>query len=31
MDHLGEFVSSREEALEATEHNVKTLEAIAKA
>ncbi|GAA3325139.1 hypothetical protein GCM10020331_055790 [Ectobacillus funiculus] len=32
MDHLGEFVSSREEAIEATEYNVKkTLEAIAKA
>lgn len=31
LDHLGEFVSSREEATEATEYNVKTLEAIAKA
>jgi len=30
LDHLGEFVSSREEAIEATDHNVKTLEAIAK-
>ncbi|NRD76833.1 proline dehydrogenase [Bacillus sp. BRMEA1] len=30
LDHLGEFVSSREEALEATEYNVKTLKAIAK-
>ncbi|MDN3017206.1 proline dehydrogenase [Paenibacillus sp. BSR1-1] len=31
LDHLGEFVSSREEAIEATEYNVKTLEAMAKA
>lgn len=31
MDHLGEFVSSREEAIEATDYNVRTLEAIAKA
>jgi proline dehydrogenase len=30
LDHLGEFVYTREEALEATEYNVKTLEAIAK-
>ena len=29
LDHLGEFVSSREEALEATEYNMRTLEAIA--
>ncbi|MEH7545963.1 MULTISPECIES: proline dehydrogenase [Bacillaceae] len=31
LDHLGEFVSSREEAIEATEYNIRTLEAIAKA
>jgi proline dehydrogenase len=31
LDHLGEFVSNREEALEATEYNVRTLEALAKA
>ncbi|MED5051691.1 proline dehydrogenase [Anoxybacillus rupiensis] len=31
LDHLGEFVSSREEAIEATEYNVRTLEAIHKA
>jgi proline dehydrogenase len=31
VDHLGEFVSSRDEALEATEFNVNTLESIAKA
>jgi proline dehydrogenase len=31
LDHLGEFVSSREEALEAVEYNVRTLEAIAEA
>ncbi|SHT17121.1 proline dehydrogenase, PutA [Mycobacteroides abscessus subsp. abscessus] len=30
LDHLGEFVTSREEALEATEYNVRTLEAISK-
>ncbi len=30
LDHLGEFVSSREEALEATDYNIRTLEAIAK-
>lgn len=30
LDHLGEFVSSREEAIEATDYNVRTLEAIAK-
>lgn len=30
LDHLGEFVSSRTEALEAVEYNVQTLEAIAK-
>ena len=29
LDHLGEFVTSREEAIEATVWNVKTLEAIA--
>ncbi|MGM9926895.1 MAG: proline dehydrogenase family protein [Bacillus sp. (in: firmicutes)] len=29
LDHLGEFVSSREEAIEATENNVKTLNSIA--
>ncbi|MDE5416333.1 MAG: proline dehydrogenase [Bacillaceae bacterium] len=29
LDHLGEFVDSREEALEATEYCIKTLEAIA--
>ncbi|MHC5534568.1 proline dehydrogenase [Priestia megaterium] len=28
LDHLGEFVSSREEAIEATQYNVRTLEAI---
>lgn len=28
LDHLGEFVTSRDEALEATNHNIKTLEAI---
>ena len=28
LDHLGEFVSSREEAVEATQYNVRTLEAI---
>ncbi|ANB61358.1 proline dehydrogenase family protein [Anoxybacteroides amylolyticum] len=28
LDHLGEFVSNREEALEATQYNVRTLEAI---
>lgn len=31
LDHLGEFVSSREEAVEATQYNIKTLEAIAEA
>jgi len=31
LDHLGEFVSSTEEALLATEYNVRTLEAIGKA
>ncbi len=31
LDHLGEFVSSREDAIEATEYNVRTLEAITKA
>lgn len=31
LDHLGEFVSSREEAIEATEYNIKTLESISKA
>lgn len=31
LDHLGEFVSSREDAIKATECNVRTLEAIAKA
>ncbi|RFU66869.1 proline dehydrogenase [Peribacillus saganii] len=31
LDHLGEFVSSKEEALEATDYNVKTLESIARA
>ncbi|WP_221210787.1 proline dehydrogenase family protein [Anoxybacteroides voinovskiense] len=31
LDHLGEFVSSREEALEATQYNIRTLEAIHKA
>ncbi|MQR85465.1 proline dehydrogenase [Bacillus megaterium] len=30
LDHLGEFVSSREEAIEATQYNVRTLEAIGK-
>lgn len=30
LDHLGEFVYSKEEALEATEYNVRTLEAIFK-
>ncbi|RBW67426.1 proline dehydrogenase family protein [Bacillus taeanensis] len=29
LDHLGEFVSSKQEAIEATEYNVKTLESIA--
>jgi len=29
LDHLGEFVSSREEAVEATESNIRTLEAMA--
>lgn len=29
LDHLGEFVSNREEAMEATDYNVRTLEAIA--
>ena len=29
LDHLGEFVSRKEEAIEATDNNVKTLEAIA--
>lgn len=31
LDHLGEFVSNREEAIEATEYNIRTLEAIAAA
>ncbi|GAC91693.1 proline dehydrogenase [Anoxybacillus flavithermus NBRC 109594] len=31
LDHLGEFVSSREEAIEATQYNVRTLEAIHRA
>jgi len=31
LDHLGEFVNSTEEALQATEYNVRTLEAIGKA
>lgn len=30
LDHLGEFVSSKEEAIHATEYNVRTLEAIGK-
>ena len=30
LDHLGEFVSTRDEAIEATEYNIRTLEAIAK-
>ncbi|MDM5196742.1 proline dehydrogenase [Fictibacillus enclensis] len=30
LDHLGEFVSSREEAIEATDYNVRTMEAITK-
>ncbi|MCF8888595.1 MULTISPECIES: proline dehydrogenase family protein [Priestia] len=30
LDHLGEFVSSREEAIEATQYNVRTLEAMGK-
>jgi proline dehydrogenase len=30
LDHLGEFVSSRTEAIDATIYNIKTLEAIAK-
>lgn len=30
LDHLGEFVTSREEAIEATDYNIRTLEAIAK-
>jgi proline dehydrogenase len=29
LDHLGEFISSKEEATEATEYNIKTLKAIA--
>ena len=29
LDHLGEFVSSKDEAVEATTYNIKTLEAIA--
>ncbi|BAD77173.1 hypothetical protein GK2888 [Geobacillus kaustophilus HTA426] len=28
LDHLGEFVSNREEALEATQYNIQTLEAV---
>ncbi|AEH49770.1 proline dehydrogenase family protein [Parageobacillus thermoglucosidasius] len=28
LDHLGEFVSNREEAIEATQYNIRTLEAI---
>ncbi|PDM40348.1 proline dehydrogenase [Parageobacillus yumthangensis] len=28
LDHLGEFVSNREEAMEATQYNIRTLEAI---
>jgi proline dehydrogenase len=31
LDHLGEFVCSREEAIEATEYNIRTLEAIRRA
>ncbi|MFF2289389.1 proline dehydrogenase family protein [Peribacillus butanolivorans] len=31
LDHLGEFVSSREEALEATDYNIRTLNAMAEA
>ncbi|OLN22099.1 proline dehydrogenase [Domibacillus antri] len=31
LDHLGEFVSSKEEAAQAAEYNVKTLEAMAEA
>ncbi|MDR7246538.1 proline dehydrogenase [Priestia megaterium] len=31
LDHLGEFVSSREEAIEATQYNVRTLEAMGRA
>ncbi|MEC0301352.1 proline dehydrogenase [Peribacillus frigoritolerans] len=31
MDHLGEFVSTKQEALEATDYNIRTLEAIARA
>ncbi|MGM0875929.1 MAG: proline dehydrogenase family protein [Bacillota bacterium] len=31
LDHLGEFVSSREEAIEATQYNVRTLEAMDRA
>lgn len=31
LDHLGEFVFTKEEALEATEYNIRTLEAIAAA
>ncbi|MCZ0754185.1 proline dehydrogenase [Anoxybacillus sp. J5B_2022] len=31
LDHLGEFVSNHEEAIEATQYNVRTLEAIYKA
>ncbi|MCM3545795.1 proline dehydrogenase family protein [Priestia megaterium] len=31
LDHLGEFVSSREEAIEATQYNVRTLEAMGQA
>ncbi|MBZ5482910.1 proline dehydrogenase family protein [Priestia megaterium] len=30
LDHLGEFVSSREEAIEATQYNVRTLETMGK-
>jgi len=31
LDHLGEFVSSREEAIEATQYNARTLEAMGRA
>jgi len=31
LDHLGEFVSSRKEAIEATQYNVRTLEAMGRA
>jgi proline dehydrogenase len=31
LDHLGEFVSNREEAIEATQYNIRTLEAIHRA